>query len=279
MAFWTEVKAHLAETPEDWAIWAEKFERFGIFGTVQTDHPPTMSAYLAPGQEDQLEPLKSLLIESGAESVTTGQVEETDWAEAWKQFFKPWRIGQNWVIRPTWEEYESKPGDRVIVLDPGQAFGTGDHPTTRGCLRLMESISFDGREVADIGCGSGILSAAAMLLGAKSVEAVDVDSPAVEASRENAQRNGVEVSVYQGRGFDPLAADQTFDIVLSNIISAALIGLAPESIERIRPGGHWLVSGIHGDNWFDVEETALRCGFTVVAKDEEDGWVTALLLR
>ena len=95
MAAWTEVKAHLTSTPEDWAVWAEKFGRFEIYGTVQTDDPPTMSAYLAPGQEDKLQPLTDLLLESGAADVTSELVEETDWAEAWKEFFKPWRIGAN----------------------------------------------------------------------------------------------------------------------------------------------------------------------------------------
>lgn len=278
MSVWTEVKATLAQTPEDWGLWAAIFDRHGLEGTVQTDHPPTLSAYLPPGQELKFDALRDELIQFGALQVDMRDVAEENWAESWKQFFKPRRVGQRWVIQPTWEEFEAQPDDRVIILDPGQAFGTGDHPTTRGCLELLEEIEVSGRRVADIGCGSGILSVGAAMLGASVVDAVDVESQSVESSRENAARNGVEVNVFEGRGFAPLAPGQ-YDIVLSNIISAALISIAPDAADRVVPGGCWIVSGIIDANWPDVQKAAESCGFRLDRAIQEDNWIAARFLR
>ncbi len=274
---WTKVTAHLEDEPLDWSVWAEAFERHGLPGTVQTDDPPTMSAYLPPGSEAGLVPLAAFLTARGARQVTTEQVPEEDWAESWKQFFKPRRIG-GFLVRPTWEECDLSPGLIEIVLDPGQAFGTGDHPTTRMCLVLLEERGAAGLDVADIGCGSGILSVAACRLGARSVVGVDSDGPSVEAALANARRNEVAFDVHEGKGFEPFA-NQTFDLVLSNIISAALIALAPEAARRVRPGGAWIVSGIIQENWGDVLKAAERCGFQLQRKETEGEWVAAILVR
>ena len=279
MRVWLEVKAVLPAVPEDWSAWAYVFEKHDLLGTVQTDDPPTMSAYLAPGQEGNLDALKSDLLRFGALDVVTKDVAEEDWAESWKQFFKPRRVGRNLVVRPTWEPFEVAPGDLEIVLDPGQAFGTGDHPTTRGCLALLEDTPVTGREVADIGCGSGILAVAACRLGAKSVVAVDSDPVSVEASVDNANRNGVQFEALVGLGFDPLPADATYDLVLSNIISAALIKIAPDAGRRVRPGGQWIVSGIIEANWQDVKAAAEKAGFRTDEQILEGDWVSARLIR
>jgi ribosomal protein L11 methyltransferase len=183
------------------------------------------------------------------------------------------------VVRPTWEDYESQPDDIVLVLDPGQAFGTGDHPTTRNCLVLLEGTPLQGKEIADIGCGSGILAIAAGQLGASLIHAVDVEGPSVAATAENAERNGVTLVVERGLGFDPLPAEQTYDVVVSNILSAALIALAPEVSRRLRTPGVWIVSGIIQANWPDVRTAAERYGFRLDETREEGEWVTARFVR
>jgi ribosomal protein L11 methyltransferase len=274
---WLKVTAHLSETPEDWSRWTERFAEVGIEGTVQTDDPPTLSAYLPPGEESKLPALSALLAGLGAE-VTTEDVEEVDWSEAWRQFFKPMKIGKRIWLRPSWEEAETPQGRIEIVLDPGQAFGTGDHPTTRLCLELLESQVLEGMTVADIGCGSGILSIAAAKLGAARVDAVDVDAVSVQATRENADRNAVSVGVYEGTGFDPLG-ESVYDVVVSNIISAAVIGLAARSSRRVKKGGTWIVSGIIEPNWPDVYEHVTRSGFRVAEWRKEGDWVAATLLH
>ncbi len=274
MRTWLKVTALLPATPDDWSVWADRFSRHGLDGTVQTDEPPTMSAYMPPGDESLLPSLMSDLQGLGAR-VETEDVEEVDWSEAWKQFFKPVAIGRSLWIRPSWESADVPEGRKEIVLDPGQAFGTGDHPTTRLCLQLLEDAPLVGKRVADIGCGSGILSIAAKLLGAASVNAVDTDPLSIDATRENAVRNGVMVNALLGAGFDPLPAG-VYDLVVSNIISAAVIGLAREASGRTR---HWIVSGIIEPNWPDVMEAVTGVGFRVEMKMEEGDWVAATLRR
>lgn len=286
MTNWIQVTAILDRVPDDWAVLCEVFDRHGIPGTVQTDNPPTLTGYLSENGADTTD-LKQALLAAGANDVREQVIPDEDWAEAWKQFFKPRRIGRRFVVRPTWEEYPTTGDDLEIVLDPGQAFGTGDHPTTRLCLELMEEAWTERSErapgvneaaVADIGCGSGILSVGACLLGSKSVVGVDIDPISVQSARENAERNSVHFEVFEGKGFDPLP-DETFDFVVSNIISAAVIALAPEASRRIRSGGIWIVSGIIEANWPDVLAAANRCGFTLQKFKQEGDWVAATLSR
>jgi len=277
---WIEIKARFEDVPEDWSIYADAFDRFGCPGSVQTDEPPTMSAYMVgvEGANERALELSKELRRLGASSVAIGAVPDEDWSETWKQFFKPRRVGKRFVICPTWEEYEIREGDLEILLDPGQAFGTGDHPTTRLCLQLMEQIDVAGAKVADVGCGSGILSIGALLLGAKEVDAVDIDPLSVEVALENAKINRVEYRCSVGDGFGSLPSRE-YDIVVSNIISAVLIRLAPEAAAHVKKGGCWVVSGIIKQNWPDVLEAAEKAGFTLSTKAEEDEWVAAVFLR
>ncbi|MBL8059414.1 MAG: 50S ribosomal protein L11 methyltransferase [Chthonomonas sp.] len=276
MKTWTLVRAVLDEAPRDWSPWTELFAEHGIEGTVQEDNPPSLGGYLYEG--DGVDALVADLRAAGALRVDTEVIEEEDWSVAWRKFFVPRRVGNHFVVRPVWEPYELGPTDIEIVLDPGQAFGTGDHPTTRMCLELLEFEALQGKSVADIGCGSGILSVGACKLGASGVVGVDCDAASVDSSRENAERNGVEFEVYLGAGFDPLPHGD-FDLVLSNIISAALIRLAPEAFSRIKPGGVWIVSGVIHSNWPDVLEAAQKCGFELVRKQEEGDWIAATFRR
>lgn len=277
MSDWIEVKALLPEPPEDWSVWDDIFERHGINGTVYTENPATISGYASPGQETA--ELQTELGSKGATSIEVRPVPEVDWAEAWKQFFKPTRIGTRIVICPSWEEYEPLPEDIVITLDPGQAFGTGDHPTTRGCIRLLEEAQPAGKTVADIGCGSGILTVAALKLGAASAECVDVEEVCVVSANDNLARNGVEAAVHPGMGFDPLPIGEQYEIVLSNIISAAVIALAPEASRRVAPGGTWIVSGVIEQNWPDVLAKCQQVGFTLADCQQEGDWIAARFNR
>ena len=275
MSHWLEVKACLAECPEDWSLWVDIFDRHGLPGTLQNDDPASLSAYIAPGDEAKLADLRQELLSAGAVEVLTNEVEETDWSEAWKEFFKPRRIGDHIVVCPSWEKFDPRPGDVVITLDPGQAFGTGDHPTTRGCLEQLEKEDLRGKRVADIGCGSGILSVGAMLLGAASAVAVDTDLPAVVATTDNAARNGVTVEAIRGEGFEPLEDRGSYDVVVSNIISAAIIRLAPSASKMVAKGGRWIVSGIILNNWPDVDQACQRHGFRLLECQVIGEWVAA----
>lgn len=277
---WLEISARFEPAPEDWSPIIDLLGEYGCENSLQEDRPPSITTCLAelPGSEEILKGLKTGLGELGAVSVTVRPVPEVDWSEVWKQHFKPRRVGQRFVIKPTWEDFEKSEGDLIIELDPGQAFGTGEHPTTRGCLELMESIELLGKRVADVGCGSGVLSIGAHLLGAASVSGVDIEPIAVEVARQNARDNHLDIPFVTGDSIDDLG-EGPWHVVLSNIVSSTLIAMSPKIAVSLVPGGTWLVSGILDPNWPDVLAAANRVGFSLFRELREDGWVSAIFQR
>lgn len=310
---WIEIRARYSPLPEDTSPIVDVFRDHGIENTQEEGDAVIGCIADVEGAEAIVNELALALREGGASEVATRELEEENWEAVWRQFFKPRRIGRRFVIRPTWEEFAAEPGDHVIVLDPGQAFGTGDHPTTRLCLELLERAEIEGKRLADVGCGSGILAIAAAQLGAAEVQAVDIDPIAVEVTKENAALNGVSFRAVVGEGIASLTrpeaqrdlaeaaaqweqdekplgrveapgerspeADEVFDVVVSNIISAILIRIAPDVAPAVKPEGKWIVSGIIPQNWPDVQAAAERNGFVLEEKLEEDGWVAARFRR
>ena len=216
-------------------------------------------------------------------------VHEADWANAWKAHFPVLRVGRRIVIRPTWRRHRRLDGDVVLALDPGMAFGTGLHPTTRLCLAALESLAdrgllaggaIDGgpARVLDVGSGSGILSIAAGLLGARSVLAVDVDPIAVEASAANARRNRLGRVITAREGSAP-SGDGPFDIVLANLIASLLVRLADGLVADLRPGGTLLASGIFENRERDVVEAFEARGLVVGERRVEGDWVALEVIR
>ncbi len=274
---WLCAVAHFSKRPDDWSAVHEIFSRNGCAGTVEQDEPPQMSAYFFEDESAGkiVAALGKELLDFGASEVSFDSVPEEDWAETWKQFFKPRQIGSRFLIKPTWEDAEAD-GRIVIELNPGQAFGTGEHPTTRLCLCFLEEIVKPGDVVADLGCGSGILSIAAAKLGASEVHATEIDSAAVAATFLNAALNGVSINLNAGSDvshFPPC------DVVVSNIVSAAIIKLAPELPRLVKAGGTWIISGVIPDNWQDVREAIEKVGLELAELREEDGWLAASLIR
>jgi ribosomal protein L11 methyltransferase len=208
-------------------------------------------------------------------------VHEEDWADAWKEHFPVMRIGRRVVIKPTWRDYAPLGDDLVIALDPGMAFGTGLHPTTRLCLAGLERWAHEdiveGASTLDVGSGSGILSVAAALLGAGPVRAVDTDPIAVESTLANALRNDVAVSA--SLGSLPVAGGP-YDLVLANLIASLLVDIAGELAAALRPGdgsvdsgGRLLASGIFVDREPEVRQAFAGAGLRVRSREQEDDWV------
>lgn len=214
--------------------------------------------------------------------LTTRVVHEADWAEAWKAHFPVMRIGRRIVIKPTWRDHAPQPGDVILDLDPGMAFGTGLHPTTRLCLAGVESAAdrglVGGARVLDVGCGSGILAIAAARLGAASVLGVDTDPIAVEATIANAARNGLTGRIAARAGSLP-SGDEAFDLVLANLIASVLIALAAQLRDELRPGGTLLASGIFEDREADVRAAFEAAGLAVTTRTVEGEWVALEVLR
>jgi ribosomal protein L11 methyltransferase len=214
--------------------------------------------------------------------LTTRIVHEADWAEAWKAHFPVMRIGRRIVIKPTWREHDPQPEDVILDLDPGMAFGTGLHPTTRLCLAALESAAdrrlVRGARVLDVGCGSGILAIAAAKLGAADVLGVDTDPIAIEATLANAARNGLTDRIAARDGSLPSGA-AGHDVVLANLIASVLIALAGPLRDELRPGGVVLASGIFVDREAEVREAFAAAGLAVSERAAEGDWVALEAIR
>ena len=225
-----------------------------------------------------LEGLKQERRDLGTLLMTLEDVEDADWENNWKQYYKPMEIGERLLVIPQWEEAD--PGERIpLYLDPGLTFGTGSHATTRLCLEALEGLVRGGERVLDLGCGSGILSVAALRLGAASALAVDIDDKCRDAAEENAGLNGIgpdRLSVLVGNILtDKTAAERVgggYDLVLANIVADVIIALAPRVRGLLNPGGTFLCSGIIEGRAEEVEAALAAAGLEIRQRREDGGW-------
>jgi ribosomal protein L11 methyltransferase len=203
-------------------------------------------------------------------------VDDADWTDAWKRHYVPQRIGRV-VIVPSWVPYEAAPDDAVVILDPGMAFGTGLHPTTRACLDLLQGIEPVPPRVLDVGCGSGILALAALRLGAESAVGWDTDPLAVDAARANAERNGLEGRLEVRQGSTPKMAEERYPLVLANLVAAVLVDLAPRLAAHLAPGGVLVAGGIIAERADEVVQAFESAGLTVGDLLDDGEWVALRL--
>lgn len=216
--------------------------------------------------------LRDFGIDIGEGSVSLDQVNEADWANAWKAYYKPTKVGQRVVVKPTWEDYDMQEGDLIIELDPGMAFGTGTHETTSMCIRELEKYVNKDSKVFDIGCGSGILAIAAAKLGAKEVVAVDLDEVAVKVAKENVLENKVEenVSVMHGNLTDVIK--DKADVIVVNIIADIIKILAKDVQNFMKEDAIFISSGIILDKVEEVKESLIENGFEIVEVQKLGEW-------
>lgn len=225
-----------------------------------------------------LEELKREGRDLGTLLMTLENVEDADWENSWKQYYKPMEIGERLLVIPKWEEAD--PGERVpLYLDPGLTFGTGSHATTRLCLTALEGLVRGGERVLDLGCGSGILSVAALRLGAGSALAVDIDEKCRDAAEENAGLNQIgpdRLSVLVGNILtDESVAGRIgggYDLVLANIVADVIIALAPRARGLLNPGGTFLCSGIIEGRADETEAALAAAGLKIRERREDGGW-------
>lgn len=208
--------------------------------------------------------LRDFGIDIGEGSVSLGQVNESDWANEWKKYYKPTKIGQRIVVKPTWEDYKRENGELIIELDPGMAFGTGTHETTSMCIRELEKYVNADSKVFDIGCGSGILAIAAAKLGAKEVLAVDLDEVAVKVSKENVEENNVSDSVEVRHGNLMDVVKDRADVVVANIIADIIKILAKDVHNFMKKDAVFISSGIILDKVDEVKESLIENGFEII---------------
>ena len=277
----TDIDGEAAETVSD------LFNRYGYGGAVIETYPPnfdraTVRTVILQEDEERLGQIKAMLALIGRALPTAlpepqfQVVGKSDWATSWKEHFHVIRVAQNFVIKPSWRDYLPTTNDVVIEIDPGLAFGSGLHPTTQLCLKMLETLPLVQKSVFDVGTGSAILSLAALKLGAASVRAVDIDEVALEAARENFERNGYPIDtapVTIAVGSAKSHGDREWDIVIANILAHILTDIMDELSQAVAPEGCLILSGIIADQETDMLNTLADYNLQIIERHIEGDWV------
>ena len=200
-------------------------------------------------------------------------VDEEDWSNAWKKYYHPVQVGEHLVVCPSWEAYDRQPDDVVLTLNPGMAFGTGTHDTTRLCMELLEKYITPQDTVLDVGCGSGILAITAALLGANKIIGCDIDEVAVKVAGENAELNGVQDRIAFHQGDLTSQVEGSFQIICANIVADVIIRLSKDAGRYLAKDGIFITSGIIDTREQDVLNALEQNGFQVIERRTSGGWV------
>ena len=231
---------------------------------------------------EALAELKSRTAECGSLDLEMAQMDDADWENNWKQFYKPMEIGERLIVVPEWEKANTQ-GRIPLILNPGLTFGTGSHATTRLCLTALEKHVHEGQRVLDLGCGSGILSIAALLLGAEHAFACDIDEKCVDVAYENAALNGIGKDRYTVRWGDVLSDRNLqkemggrYDVIVANIVADVIMGLAPQVRPFLKEGGLFLTSGIIDDRAGEVADALRAAGWEILEERHSEGWYSYL---
>ncbi len=230
-------------------------------------------------------------LDIGKGTVESKYIDDDDWANSWKKYYKPSKISDRIVIVPSWEVYEPAGGERIVLLDPGSAFGTGSHATTSMCAEIIDRIIFEIEKIyigsdnsghykiLDLGCGSGILSIIAGKLGATDIDAVDIDEVAVSVARDNISKNGLDnyIRCFAGQASDLKSGE--YKIIVANIIADVLFDVSDEVNRLLQKGGYFIASGIIDTKKKRVVDKYISTGFELIDTKEKDDWVALVFAK
>ncbi len=269
---------------------SELFNRYGYGGAVVETNAPDFDQVtvrtIVPAEDDSrlrhIEAMLSLIgqaLPHGLPEPRLQFVGKNDWAKSWQTHFQVVRVGQQFVVKPSWREYTPTTGDIVIEIDPGLAFGSGLHPTTQLCLKIFEDISWSGQSLFDVGTGSGILSIAAAKLGANPVRAVDVDEVAVRVAGKNFARNGLASRVETTVGSAADRGGRQWDVVVANILAHILIEMMADLAAALAPGGQLILSGMIAEQEAEVTAAATAQNLGLIERRPAEDWVALVMRR
>ena len=269
---WDYVAYELVEEKQEQTTGITFFLRDNLYGREQLSQ---IKSALQSVKETEKE------LDLGSLEVTMKNVAEEDWANNWKKYFKPFPVGDKIMIKPSWEELPAQTDKIILKIDPCHIFGTGTHETTQLCMELIEKYVKKDDMVLDIGCGSGILSIASLLLDAKEADAVDIDPNAIQIAYENSDRNDIDRSRYHVKAGNILEdtelqasySGKKYDLVAANIVADVIIALTKQVPDYIKDGGIFLCSGIITERKEDVLEALKAAGFAMLDIKEKTSWV------
>ena len=269
---WDYVADELVEEKQEQTTGITFFLRDNLYGREQLSQ---IKSALQSVKETEKE------LDLGSLEVTMKNVAEEDWANNWKKYFKPFPVGDKIMIKPSWEELPAQTDKIILKIDPGHIFGTGTHETTQLCMELIEKYVKKDDMVLDIGCGSGILSIASLLLDAKEADAVDIDPNAIQIAYENSDRNDIDRNRYHVKAGNILEdkelqasySGKKYDLVAANIVADVIIALTKQVPDYIKDGDIFLCSGIITERKEDVLEALKAANFAVLDIKEKTSWV------
>lgn len=269
---WDYVADELVEEKQEQTTGITFFLRDNLYGREQLSQ---IKSALQSVKETEKE------LDLGSLEVTMKNVAEEDWANNWKKYFKPFPVGDKIMIKPSWEELPAQTDKIILKIDPGHIFGTGTHETTQLCMELIEKYVKKDDMVLDIGCGSGILSIASLLLDAKEADAMDIDPNAIQIAYENSDRNDIDRNRYHVKAGNILEdkelqasySGKKYDLVAANIVADVIIALTKQVPDYIKDGGIFLCSGIITERKEDVLEALKAANFAVLDIKEKTSWV------
>lgn len=242
---------------------------------------PVITIYFSDDEEGMMEAerAKAIASKTGADCNISATGDDSEWLYKWQENFKPTKVGERIVVKPSWEEYSAKEGELVIEMDPGMAFGSGLHETTTLCIKALEACSHQAQRVLDVGTGTGILAIAAMLLGAERSLGIDIDADAVRIAKENVERNGLTDEIELREGDLMAGVDFEADIIVANLMADLVIRLSPAAAEHLKPGGIFISSGILDIKEDIVAEAVRKAGFEIIEVLRDGEWCAIVAKR
>ena len=263
------------------------------------DRCPSVSCYLTPDADgaSRLKQAGELLAELksqdetgfyGALTMAVSPVRSEDWENKWKEYYKPFPVGDRLFVCPSWEQAQVPEGRVLLTMDPASSFGTGSHATTRMCMEQLDALDVSGQKVLDVGCGSGILACTALLLGARHALACDIEENAMRVTAENMDKNGLTGLRYSTRCGDlladpalreELAAKGPYGVILANIVADVLIAMAAYLPAWLAKDGHLILSGIIDSRAQEVRDAFCKAGMVIAGERARDGWVMLCCMR